>query len=144
VVLYATWGRKLGDPLNPDLFATYLAMQDRLDQNALALADLLRSDGSEVRVAPVGGGFRIVFEEITAVGGDPLAAGSDFDRLYDPDGSHPSLQGAYLAACILAGRITAADPRRFPDEPALGAEISARLRETCARSLIDPRWTRPR
>lgn len=143
VVLYLTWGRERGDPSNPDIFGTFEAMQERLDAGYLGLAEQLRAEGSEVRVAPVGGGFRLVFEEVARPGGDPLAEGSDFDALYDADGSHPSVQGAYLAACIIAGTITGADVEGFEDEPSLEPETCARLRHVCARALADPRWHLP-
>jgi hypothetical protein len=138
VILYLTWGRERGDELNPDLFPTFEAMQDRLDANVLALARHLAARGSSVRVAPVGVGFRSVFDDVTAAGADPLAEGSDFDALYEPDGSHPSLRGSYLAACILAGAVTGADPALFPDEATLGSDVSRSLRDACARALAEP------
>lgn len=140
VVLYLTWGRKRGDPANSELFGTYTKMQDRLDAGYLALAERLRAEGAVVRVAPVGGGFRLVYEDVVRAGGDPLATGSDFDALYDADGSHPSLRGAYLAACVIAGTTTGADVTVFPDEPTLGAAVSTRLRDVCRRALTEPRW----
>lgn len=140
VVLYLTWGRERGDELNPGLYPTFTAMQDLLDAGYLGMAARLRTEGATVRVAPVGGGFRLVFEDVVARGADPLAEGSDFDALYEPDGSHPSPHGAYLAACILAGTTTMADVRAFGDDAALGEETSARLRDACARALSDPRW----
>lgn len=144
VVLYHTWGREHGDPQLGSLgFETYESMQDRLDAGYLGLAALLREHGSTVDVAPVGGGFRIVYEDVLRAGGDPGAEGSEFDALYEPDGSHPSARGAYLAACILAGTITRADVRAFADEPVLGGDVSARLRDACARALEDPRWHVP-
>jgi hypothetical protein len=140
VVLYLTWGRARGDAGNPALYPTFTAMQDRLDGGYLAMADALRAEGARVRVAPVGGAFRLVHEATVMAGLDPLAEGSDFLALYDPDGSHPSLRGAYLAACVFAGTTVALDVRALPDEPALGPEVSAALRGTCAEALVDPRW----
>ncbi len=141
VVLYLTWGYQHGDPTNAGIgYGTYTGMQDQLDTGYLALAARLRTEGSEVLVAPVGGGFRTVFEDVTLTGAEPLAAGSDFVALYEADGSHPSLRGAYLASCIMAGTITAADARGFVDEPTLGPALSSALREVCARALADPRW----
>jgi hypothetical protein len=104
------------------------------------MAEALRADGVDVRVAPVGGGFRLVHEAAVRAGLDPLAAGSDFLALYDPDGSHPSRRGAYLAACIFAGTTAAPDVRALPDDATLGVEVSASLRGTCADALADPRW----
>lgn len=138
-VLYLTWGRRTGDP-DTEIFATYLAMQDRLDAGYLALAEHLMSRGIDARVAPVGGAFRLIYEDVIAGGGDPAAAGSDFDALYEPDGSHPSLRGAYLAACVIAASATATPPEVLGDEPTLGAAVSAQLRGVCRRAIDDPRW----
>jgi hypothetical protein len=140
VVLYLTWGRARGDAGNPDLFPTFTAMQDRLDAGYRTMAEALRAEGASVRIAPVGGAFRLVHEATVEAGLDPLASGSDFLALYDPDGSHPSLRGAYLAACVFAGTTTDLDVTALPDEPTLGAEVSAALRVTCADALVDPRW----
>lgn len=140
VVAYLTWGRARGDDLNPDLYPTFTAMQDLLDAGYLGMADALRADGATVRVAPVGGGFRLVHEAVTAAGLDPLQDGSEFLALYEPDGSHPSVRGAYLSACIFVGTTTELDVTTLPDEPTLGAEVSASLRGTCAAALDDPRW----
>jgi hypothetical protein len=140
IVLYLTWGREHGDPTNPDMYGTFEEMQDLLDAGYLGMASRLVEDGSIVRVAPVGPAFREVLQRVRDAGGDPFAEGSDFDALYDPDGSHPSLRGAYLAACVLAGTVTAEDAQLFPDEAALGAEVSTELRDVCATALADPRW----
>jgi hypothetical protein len=140
VVLYLTWGRARGDAGNPALYPTFTAMQDRLDAGYLAMAAALRAEGARVRVAPVGGAFRLVHEAAVEAGLDPLGGGSDFLALYDPDGSHPSLRGAYLAACVFAGTTASLDVATLPDEPALGPEVSASLRAACAAALVDPRW----
>jgi hypothetical protein len=144
VVLYLTWGRLNGDESNPTIgYDTYLGMQDRLDEGYITLAAHLREQGATVHLAPVGGGFRLVYEQVIKNGGDPLANGSDFVALYDPDGSHPSLRGAYLAACVLATVATQKDPTYFTDEPTLGPAVSQSLRDTCAAAVTDPRWNVP-
>jgi hypothetical protein len=110
IILYNTWGRENGDTSNPS-YGTFLSMQTRLDEGYTNLATLLRAKALPVSVAPVGG-----------------------------DGSHPSIQGAYLAACILSGTVAKAlakpvDVQAFVDEPALGAPTSKRLRDVCVRAL---------
>jgi hypothetical protein len=141
-VLYATWGRAHGDPSNFG-YETFASMQARLDEGYLNMASILREQGSKVLLAPVGAGFRVVFDDLVRAGADPLAAGSDFEALYESDGSHPSAQGAYLAACILAATIAPSGIARFADDPALGAQTSGRLRSACTRTVADPRWTIP-
>jgi hypothetical protein len=38
------------------------------------------------------------------------------------------------------GTTTELDVATLPDEPTLGAAVSASLRTTCAAALADPRW----
>lgn len=141
VVLFLTWGREHGDPANPDFYPTFEIMQDRLDIGYRNMAARLHAEGVRVAIAPVGPAFRIVFRDVAAASLDPLAEGSDFDALYDADGSHPSLRGTYLAACVIAATIHGADPRAFPDHAALGSTVSFALRDACARAVADPVWS---
>jgi hypothetical protein len=140
VILYQTWGRAHGDPTEPMLYGTYTSMQTHLDAGYERMAELLRARGVAVRLAPVGAAFRHVHDGVVAAGGEPTAADSPFLALYDPDGSHPSPRGAYLAACVLAATATGADPRGFADAPALGPTVSASLRASCAAATADARW----
>ena len=144
VVLYETWGYRDGDPSNGLIgYGTYTGMQDRLDLAYHATATRLGEEGADVRVAPVGGAFRVVHEDVTRAGGDPAAVGSAFHALYEADGSHPSPRGAYLAACVLVGTVRRGDARAFADDPALGPELSRTLKDACARALADRRWSVP-
>lgn len=92
-VFYETWGRKDGNAT----FATYADMQDALSAAYQTLGKLL---GAEV--APVGEAWRIVRKNHPEI------------ELYQSDGSHPSLQGTYLAACTFYGRVFAASPVGLP------------------------------
>ncbi|MCC7541210.1 MAG: hypothetical protein IT379_33640 [Deltaproteobacteria bacterium] len=139
VVLYLTWGRERGDPKNA-LFETFEEMQRRLDESYRVMAERLRGEGAHVRIAPVGVGFRVIYDDVVAAGDDPLLEGSAFDALYEADGSHPSAQGAYLAACIFAAAVTGYDPAVFPDDPALGDTASLALRDVAHRVMTDPEW----
>lgn len=142
VVLYMTWGRRDGDPDNAGLgFDTFEGMESALEEGYRSLASQLRARGNDVRVAPVGGAFRTVYEDASRAGGDPHAASSDFVALYESDGSHPSPRGAWLAACVLTSVLTGRDAASLGDDAALGPAVSMRLRDACARALRDPRWS---
>ncbi|MEQ8275303.1 MAG: hypothetical protein RMA76_37105 [Deltaproteobacteria bacterium] len=145
VVLYMTWGRARGDAANAIIgYGTFLSMQALLDEGYVSLATYLEAEGFDVAVAPVGGGFRIVYEDVLAAGQDPLDADSDFIALYQEDGSHPSERGAYLAACILARTIDPdLDPSAIEDHPNLGPNVSSALRDVCHRAIHDRRWRVP-
>ncbi len=85
-VFYMTWGRKNGDAGNCTVYppvCTYSGMQSRLRSSYLLMAQQ-----NNASVAPVGAAWREVNN-----------ANPSFD-LYQPDESHPSIYGSYLAACV--------------------------------------------
>jgi hypothetical protein len=85
-VFYETWGRKYGDASNCMAYppvCTYTGMQDRLRQSYKDFA--FNCQGI---MAPAGEAFR-----------GSIAANPTLE-LYDPDQSHPSLNGSYLAAAV--------------------------------------------
>ncbi|NNF07694.1 MAG: SGNH/GDSL hydrolase family protein [Candidatus Eisenbacteria bacterium] len=57
----------------------------------------------------------LVGGEIAPVGEAWMLAIQDHPniKLYDPDGSHPSPAGSYLAACVISASITGEDPTTF-------------------------------
>lgn len=85
-VFFMTWGRKNGDAMNCGSYppvCTYDGMQARLRQSYLQMA--VNEHGS---VAPVGAAWKMVRDSFPSI------------ELYEPDESHPSEQGIYLAACV--------------------------------------------
>ena len=82
-VLYMTWARRDGDPPNVP-GDTYEAMQERTRQSYMHLAQEL-----DALVAPAGLAWRWVRQQRPEL------------PLWQPDGSHPTLAGSYLAACVL-------------------------------------------
>lgn len=125
VVLYQTWGRRDGDDTNPALYPDFTAMQDRLSAGYAALASAARDAGADVRVAPVGEAFRAIHDAEAT----PLDPASLFSRLYGADGSHPSLAGSYLAACVIAAVANDIDPEEITFVPSdLDASDAAALR----------------
>ncbi len=85
-VFYMTWGHENGDALNCGNFpsvCTYEGMQSNLREGYLQLATY--NDGY---VAPVGMAWKAVRDA------------HPFIDLYQADGSHPTVAGTYLAACV--------------------------------------------
>lgn len=80
VVLYQTWGHNIPD---------YEQMQQRIADSYLKLAHRL-----DARCAPVGMAWKRVRSEKPEIG------------LYQDDGSHPTADGSYLAACVLYATMT--------------------------------------
>jgi hypothetical protein len=89
---YMTWGRQNGDP-QWDSINTFYKMNDRLRAGYMRFME-----ASEASVAPVGIAWRYVRDTYPAI------------NLYSSDGSHPSLEGSYLAACVFYASIYRESP----------------------------------
>lgn len=85
-LFFNTWGRRDGDP-QWDSINTFEKMNWRLHK-----AYQHMTETHEGMISPVGVGFLHVFRD----GSAPFT----FNDLYVADGSHPSIYGSYLAACI--------------------------------------------
>jgi len=90
-LFYGTWGRRDGDP-QWDSINTFEKMNNRL-YNAYEYM----ADANSGKLSPVGIGFRHVTDDASS----PIS----HTQLYAGDGSHPSLYGSYLAACIFYNMI---------------------------------------
>lgn len=85
-VLYMTWGRENGDAqfcTNYPFMCTYSGMQQALRDNYVALANF-----NDAWTSPVGAAWKTVRDTHPEI------------DLYVADGSHPSVAGTYLAACV--------------------------------------------
>ncbi len=80
-VYFMTWGRQNGD-LQWDSINTFDKMNERL-RNAYVRF----SDSAQASTAPVGVAWKYIRDLYPTI------------NLYSPDGSHPSAEGTYLAAC---------------------------------------------
>jgi hypothetical protein len=76
-------------------------MQERLEQGYRQMKIQIELDGYRAVIAPVGLAFKEIHDEEILAGRDPLDPNGSFYALYSSDGSHPSLEGSYLAACVL-------------------------------------------
>jgi hypothetical protein len=85
-VFFMTWGRENGDAQNcvfyPPL-CTYEGMQDRLTESYTEMAE-----DNNALLAPVGTAWKSIRANYPNI------------DLYSSDGSHPSIHGSYLAACV--------------------------------------------
>lgn len=86
-MFYMTWGREYGDASNCGAYppiCTYDGMQQRLRESYLEM-----TTENEAECAPVGMAWKKVREDFPVI------------NLYAGDSSHPSLEGSYLAACVI-------------------------------------------
>jgi hypothetical protein len=122
-VLLLTWGRRKGMPEAG--FGSFAAMQDALTAGYLAIADELGAT-----VAPAGEAWR------GAVGRRPDLA------LWQADGSHPSLAGSYLTACVLYAALYGESPVGLAAPRGVLPEDAALLQQLARDTVLgDPaRW----
>jgi hypothetical protein len=122
---YATWARTAGGPVYAEAWSggTPDAMQDGLTQAYVTVAR--RWPGS--LVVKVGEAFRLVTHE------HPELA------LLQSDGSHPTLEGTYLAACVFYVVLTGRDVPAQSEAPAgVGTSTVELLRATASRAARAP------
>lgn len=138
VVLLMTWGYREGDEMNPNAYADYLTMQDRITQGYDQLARDLSEGVAPTTVIPVGLGFRYVYFEIFQRGTEPLHPDLEFVGLYDNDGRHPSLAGSYMIACMTTAAITGQRVRPLSYVPeGLDAGYAAYIRSAVDAVVFD-------
>ena len=122
-VFLLTWAHRGGWPEVG--FQDYAAMQDAIDEGYMGIATELKAS-----VAPVGIAWRSVRKEQPGL------------ELWLPDGSHPSVAGTYLAACVLFATLY----RESPDGLKFNAGLSpddARVPQGAATATVLPnsaRW----
>ena len=92
VMMFMTWGRENGDPQWQPI-STYDGMQSRLRNAYLRMADSVQGS-----VSPVGMAWKRVRDNYPSI------------QLYTGDGSHPSMEGSYLAACTFYASIFRKSP----------------------------------
>lgn len=89
-MMYRTWGRKNGDA---DDCVTYEGMDDKLETNYT-----IQAQNNQGWVSPAGKVWRYLRNNGTSI------------ELYDPDESHPSLEGSYAVALTFYVMIFQEDP----------------------------------
>ncbi len=122
-VLYMTWGRQKG--LAEFGFGDFNSMQAQLTSGYMGIANELH-----LKVAPVGVAWK------TAVERDPDL------QLWQGDGSHPTLEGTYLAACVFYAVLFQKSPEGLDYPEAISKKTAKALQTVAAETVLtDPsRW----
>jgi hypothetical protein len=114
-VLLDTWAHRDG---LPGTTLDYAGMQAAIDE---AYAEL--GGGLGVPVVPAGRAWAAVLRT------DPTTG------LWQADGSHPSIAGTYLVACVLYARLFDASPVGIPDTEGLSSDLAGSLQAVAAQFL---------
>lgn len=123
-ILFMTWGRQNGDP-QWDSISTYNGMQERLTNAAVRMADSIDASVSAVGVA-----WKYVRENYPSI------------NLYSSDGSHPSFEGTYLAACTFYASMFRKTPVGASYIGTLSQNTASMLQNAAALTVLDSldRW----
>ncbi|MBT5392065.1 MAG: hypothetical protein HOL22_06970, partial [Euryarchaeota archaeon] len=136
-VLLMTWGRRNGDAMNPTLYSNFSVMQERLESGYIDYHDNMTAAGNTVWIAPVGLAFAHIHDSVMASGINATVSGNTFYDLYSSDGSHPSLAGSYLAACVLYATMTGDSPVGSNDTVSLNATLKLELQQAAAATVFN-------
>ena len=138
VVLLMTWGRRAGDAQNPIRNSNFTVMQENLESGYLDFqSNMTSSTSANVWVAPVGLAWKAVHDDVVASNLTPTAPGNMFFDLYSSDGSHPSLSGSYLAACVLYSTLTGMSPVGVNDSTNLNSTLKLQLQQYAADTVLN-------
>ena len=117
---FMTWGRRDGDKRNTQVYPDFITMHGKISSSYEKAAE---ENGA--LLAPVGRAFAIVHGQDKAL----------FRKLYKSDGSHPSSEGGYLAACVLWGTLTGKDPSSIRWNGSLNSRQAKVLRAAAAKAV---------
>ena len=135
-VLFMTWGYRNGDSLNT-FNNNFTSMQARLTEGYTRYAENISAAGHAVWIAPVGLAYQTVHDGVVADGDDPTVSGNLFYDLYTSDGSHPSLSGSYLAACVFHAAITGQACTGSSDTVNLNASVKLALQQAADDTVFN-------
>ena len=128
-----TWGYRNGDQNNNWRYPDYQTMQQHLKSGYIAYAENLSSDERPVFIAPVGMAYENIFFSIPNASED----GTIFSDLYAPDGSHPSIQGTYLAACVIHSSVTGESSIGLPSTGGINGSRTFELQQWADHTVFN-------
>lgn len=119
VLYFMTWGRQNGDP-QWDSINTFDKMNKRLRDAYIRIAD-----SSNASIAAVGSAWKFVRDNYPTI------------NLYSGDGSHPSVAGTYLSACVFYSSLFRKSSVGATFVAGLDANTANILQEVASFSVMD-------
>jgi hypothetical protein len=117
-LLFLTWGRERGFP--EEGYRDYETMQQVVTASYLTIAAELN-----LAIAPVGVAWRTVVMEHPEI------------QLWDRDGSHPSLAGSFLAACVFYAALYRKSPQGVPYSATLEPKTAQVLQTVAGNTVVN-------
>ena len=113
-------------------------MQDNLESGYLDFqTNMTANTNATVWIAPVGLAWKAIHDDIVAANGVPTAPGNMFYDLYTNDGSHPSLSGSYLSACVMYATLTGHSPVGLNDSTNLNSTLKLQLQQYASDTVFN-------
>ena len=136
-ILFMTWGYKDGDSNNQWRNPDYPTMQLHLQQGYEMYLENITTQLEPAFIAPVGLAYKHLYDATANTGVDPSIGSTPFSTLYSSDGSHPSIDGTYLSACVFHAVITGESPvgRTYPGQ--ISPPRALELQETAAATVFN-------
>lgn len=122
-LFYMTWGRKNGDQMNCPSWppvCTYQGMDSLLN-----LRYRMMAEGNDAYISPVGAVWHYIRDNNPTI------------ELYEPDESHPSMAGSYLAACTFYAMIFEKDPTNITNDFNLNSTEALAIRNAAKKNVYD-------
>lgn len=119
IMMFMTWGRENGDPQWGPI-STFEGMNARLRSAYIRIADSVQGS-----VSAVGSSWKYVRDNYPTIG------------LYAGDGSHPSVEGSYLAACTFYASVFRKSPVGASFISTLPAATATILQNAAALTVLD-------
>lgn len=118
-LFFMTWGREDGDPQWQPI-STFDGMNARLRSAYIRMADSVQGS-----VSPVGSAWKYVRDTYPGI------------QLYSGDGSHPSAEGSYLAACTFYASIFRKSPVGASPLGAVDSLVAIQLQQAAEITVLD-------
>ncbi len=140
-ILFMTWAWMDGSWMHPD----YTSMQQGIARGYEMYNENITTSDRPTYIAPIGLAFMHIHDTVEESGQNATDGWTSFSALYDSDGSHPSIDGTYLAACVIHATITGESPvgRQAPSQ--ISPQRALELQEAAAATVFNetPNYTYP-
>ncbi len=123
-IFFITWAHRDGLPASG--MPNYASMQAQINNGYLVTAQALNSP-----VAPVGVAWQDVRDQYPQI------------NLWQDDGSHPTPEGTYLAACVFYADIFRQNPEGLPYQANLPTDTAQDLQKVAADTVFNGQWGIP-
>ena len=140
-ILFMTWAWMDGSWMYPD----YVGMQQGIARGYEMYNENITTSDRPTYIAPVGLAFMHIHDAVEESGQNATDNWTAFSALYTSDGSHPSIDGTYLAACVIHATITGESPVGRQNPSQISPQRALELQQAAAATVFNetPNYTYP-